>query len=88
MKKVLVALTMLMFLGSVSVTAYAASTESCVVKTCQQDGKDKKESCHKDKKCCSGDKKDKCTKEKKAECAKNKKDCKKGDKKCCASEGK
>ncbi len=86
MKKVFVALTMMMFLGSISVTAYAATSGSCSVKSCQQDGKDKKE-CKKEKGCCK-DKKE-CSKDKKAECSKDKKEsCKKegGEKKCCSKD--
>lgn len=86
MKKVFVALTMMMFLGSVTATAYAASTGSCSVKSCQQDDKDKKD-CKKEKGCCK-DKKE-CSKDKKAECSKDKKEtCKKdgGEKKCCSKD--
>ncbi len=86
MKKVFVALTMMMFLGSVTATAYAATTGSCSVKSCQQDDKDKKE-CKKEKGCCK-DKKE-CSKDKKAECSKDKKEsCKKegGEKKCCSKD--
>jgi len=79
MKKVLVALTMMMFLGSISATAYAASSGSCTVKSCQQDDKDKKE-CKKDKGCCK-DKKE-CSKDKKEECKKG------DDKKCCSKDKK
>lgn len=86
MKKVFVALTMMMFLGSVTATAYAATTGSCSVKSCQQDDKDKKD-CKKEKGCCK-DKKE-CSKDKKAECSKDKKEsCKKegGEKKCCSKD--
>lgn len=79
MKKVLVALTMMMFLGSISATAYAASSGSCTVKSCQQDDKEKKE-CKKDKGCCK-DKKE-CSKDKKEECKKG------DDKKCCSKDKK
>ena len=81
MKKVFVALTMMVFLGSVTATVYAASTDSCSVKSCQQDDKDKKD-CKKEKGCC---------KDKKAECSKDKKEsCKKegGEKKCCSKDKK
>ena len=78
MKKVFVALTMMMFIGSVSLTAYAASTGSCSVKSCQQDNKEKKE-CKKEKGCCK-DKKE-CTKDKKESCKKE------GvEKKCCSKD--
>jgi hypothetical protein len=86
MKKVFVALTMMMFLGSVTATAYAATMGSCSVKSCQQDDKDKKD-CKKEKGCCK-DKKE-CSKDKKAECSKDKKEtCKKegGEKKCCSKD--
>ncbi len=86
MKKVFVALTMMMFLGSLTATVYAATTGSCSVKSCQQDDKDKKD-CKKEKGCCK-DKKE-CSKDKKAECSKDKKEsCKKdgGEKKCCSKD--
>jgi hypothetical protein len=86
MKKLFVALTMMMFLGSVTATAYAATIGSCTVKSCQQDDKDKKD-CKKEKGCCK-DKKE-CSKDKKEECKKgdDKKCCSKDKKETCKKEG-
>ena len=77
MKKLFVALSLVLFVGSVSASVYSTINSDTIEITHQDHKKKKKESCKKgcEKACCTDKKKE---------------ECKKGDekKKCCASKKK
>ena len=67
MKKVLFALSLLMFVGTVGVTAYAATTDTAVTHIKKEDDKKKKKKGKKDKKasCTKGEGASSCCAKKK-----------------------